>query len=285
MKIYHFNELNQFYSPVSSAISIAKHEVAFAEPLHGHDYYEIEYVYEGRGVQVINDTPYPVETGCIMLFNITDVHSYYSLKDMSVYNCCFKSKNFLHNFSFNSLSSPVIRLDSYFQLQVEQLFHLLETELKVKKPQYQDVAWSLLELILFSIFRNDTAQVLSSAFWSPLLTNIASKYKTITLADAADIMGISIRHFCRLFKQDYNCTFHEYIKAIRIQQAKHQLLFTDKNVSEILGAVGYGNACSFFQDFKQIVGVTPLQYRSQMKKISVNTSVHTEKTAISPAEE
>lgn len=266
MKIYHFNELNQFYAPVSNAISIAKHEVAFAEPLHGHDYYEIEYVYEGRGVQVINDTPYPVETGCIMLFNTTDVHSYYSLKDMAIYNCCFKTKNFIHNFSFHSLSSPVIRLDSYFQLQVEQLFHLLETELKVKKPQYQDVAWSLLELILFSIFRNDTAQVLSNPYWSPLLTNIASNYKTITLTDAAGIMGISIRHFCRLFKQDFSCTFHEYMKVIRIQQAKHQLLFTDKNINEILETVGYGNASSFFQDFKQIVGVTPLQYRSQKKE-------------------
>lgn len=267
IKIYHFNELEQFhyYDLVSDDIGITKHTAALTEPLHGHDYYEIEYVYEGLGVQVINGTPYPVETGCIMLFDVTDVHSYYSLKDIAVYNCCFTRKNFMHHFSFESLHSPVVHLDSYFQLQIEQLLYLLENELRNKRTQYLDVAWTLLDLILLSIFRNEANPVLANTFWSPLLTNIATNYQTITLSEAADIMGVSVRHFCRLFKRDYNCTFHEYMKTIRIQQAKQQLLYSNKSIGELPEAVGYGNACSFFQDFKQIVGLTPYQYRSQMQ--------------------
>lgn len=119
----------------------------------------------------------------------------------------------MHHFSFESLHSPVVHLDSYFQLQIEQLLYLLENELRNKRTQYLDVAWTLLDLILLSIFRNEANPVLANTFWSPLLTNIATNYQTITLSEAADIMGVSVRHFCRLFKRDYNCTFHEYMKT------------------------------------------------------------------------
>lgn len=275
MKIYHFHELEQFYyyDLVSDGISITKHAAAFAEPLHGHDYYEVEYVCEGYGVQTINGTPYPVEAGSIMFFDITDVHSYYSIKDMSVYNCCFTRKEFLHYFPLESMSAPIVHLDSYFRLQVEQLFYLLENELKNKRPQYLDAAWTLLDLILLSIFRNEDSPASPNTFWSPLLNSIATNYQKITLPNAVEITGISTRHFCRLFKRDFGCTFHEYIKAIRIQQAKHQLLYSTRSVGEILESVGYGNACSFFQDFKNTVGMTPQQYRINMQKGLADTSV------------
>lgn len=272
MKIYRFEDLAQFqqYDFITDCISLIRHAVALSEPPHGHDYYEIEYICKGSGVQVINGIPYPVEAGSIMFFGTTDVHSYYSLQDMSVYNCCFTRKELLHYFPSEALSSPVVHLDPYFRPQVEQLFNLLEAELKNKRHQYLEAAWLLLDLILLSMFRNEASPVTKSTYWAPLLAEIATHYKYLTLSDAAKIMDISTRHFCRRFKKDFNCTFHEYIKTIRIQQSKRLLLYSSKNVGEILESVGYSNSCSFFQDFKQIVGVTPHQYRLNAQKLSAN---------------
>ena len=279
MKIWRFNELADFSEwrdLVGGGIRIVKDRLAYTEKLHMHDYYEIEYVSEGRGVQVINGIPYPVESGSVVFLNTTDAHSYYSLKDMAVYNCCFTNKELLRYFPSQSLQSPVVNLNSYFQLQLEQLFYLLESELRTKNQQYQEAAWMLLDLVLLAISRNESNPVTPNSFWSPLLTEIAVNYKTITLADAIRITDVSERHFFRLFKRDFLTTFHEYLTAIRIQQAKYRLVYSRQSIAEICEAVGYGSPCSFFTDFKRIVGTTPLKYRKDCQNSFANYNVDTQ---------
>lgn len=266
MKLYRYHALSQFVdSSISSEISIVKHFIAKNEPLHKHDYFEIVYVCEGSGLHVINDKAYKVKAGNIMLLTPDDSHAYYSLNDMSIYNCCFIHEKLPHYFPKDHAESPVIALSPYYQLQIEQLLHMLETELSDKRQQYMEVSWQLLDLILLNIQRNISQPVFETSYWAPLLAKIATSGSSLTLAEAAELMGISTRHFCRVFKQKFKCTFGEYLNNIHLQQAKHYLQFSKISIQEAGRLSGYKNAESFFSNFKKATGMTPLQYRKKMQ--------------------
>lgn len=266
MKIYHYNELDRFMqNSVSSEIAVVRDRVAKNELLHRHDYFEIVYVCEGRGIHVINGKSYKVETGNIMLLTPEDSHAYYSINDMSIFNCCFLYRELPHYFRKEDLESPVIALSSYYQLQIEQLLYMLGTELSDKRQQYMEVSWQLLDLILLNIQRNISQPVFETSYWAPLLSRIATSGSDISLTEAAELMEVSTRHFCRLFKQKFKCTFGEYIDSIHLQQAKHYLQFSKISVQEIGKLSGYKNAKSFFSNFKKSTGITPRQYREKMQ--------------------
>lgn len=59
----------------------------------------------------------------------------------------------------------------------------------------------------------------------------------------------------------------EIIEARRLQEAKHYLVNTDKRIQEIGLEIGYKEPAYFINVFKKRQGVTPLEYRSNIKGI------------------
>ena len=43
-------------------------------PLHGHDYYELELIVQGRGHQWINNVCVPIQRGSLYLLTLSDIH-------------------------------------------------------------------------------------------------------------------------------------------------------------------------------------------------------------------
>ena len=64
--------------------------------LHAHDFIEIAYVYEGKGIHRIGEYEYSVKKGDLFLINYNTPHEFRSLpefypdKPLKVYNCVFK---------------------------------------------------------------------------------------------------------------------------------------------------------------------------------------------------
>ncbi len=57
----------------------------------------------------------------------------------------------------------------------------------------------------------------------------------------------------------------DYIRLCRIREAKRLLSTTESSVSEIASTVGISDTNYFIRAFKQSEGITPLQYRKQLK--------------------
>ena len=69
------------------------------------------------------------------------------------------------------------------------------------------------------------------------------------------------------YQQLFNLPFDEflnYLKNIRIGEAKKLLVETDMKVHEISKAVGYEHEKHFMKTFKNITGLTPSQYRKNL---------------------
>ena len=63
------------------------------------------------------------------------------------------------------------------------------------------------------------------------------------------------------FKERNRVSPNEYLTILRVERSKQLLTETELSIKEIAVNVGYYDASSFIRRFKQITGVTPLQYR------------------------
>lgn len=91
-----------------------------------------------------------------------------------------------------------------------------------------------------------------------LLKNFASD---ITLKDVAEISHMSPNSFCRFFKLKTRKTFVQFLNEIRIGNACKLLQSDNYSLKEICYLSGYNNPTSFHVAFKQIMKMTPIEYR------------------------
>ena len=87
-----------------------------------------------------------------------------------------------------------------------------------------------------------------------------------TLAQAAELAGITPVRLTGEFKTKMGMTPMDYLTMLRMEEAKKLLRQTDLNISDVSRQSGYADASSFARRFKQYAGVTPLQYRQEGKK-------------------
>jgi two-component system response regulator YesN len=84
---------------------------------------------------------------------------------------------------------------------------------------------------------------------------------SLSLQRASRELGISCQHISRLFRQETENTFVEYLTKIRVRKAVSLLLSTDMLVCNIAEMVGYTSQYYFSNVFKKTLGVSPLEYR------------------------
>jgi YesN/AraC family two-component response regulator len=89
--------------------------------------------------------------------------------------------------------------------------------------------------------------------------------ETVTLSDVAREAGLSRFHFCRLFHYETGVSFHEYLRDLRVAQAKALLANRYLRVSEIAYTVGFNDMSHFAKMFRKLVGYSPSEYRRSMQ--------------------
>lgn len=86
-------------------------------------------------------------------------------------------------------------------------------------------------------------------------------YKPLTLEMVSKEIGFNATYFSSMFKKETDMNFSEYLKKIRIDNAKNMLLNTEQTVEDISYAVGYSDIKYFSRLFKKLTGVTPTEFR------------------------
>ncbi|GAB6990452.1 response regulator transcription factor [Paenibacillus pini] len=94
--------------------------------------------------------------------------------------------------------------------------------------------------------------------------------KDLGIEELAGHLGISCSYFCLLFKNHVGITFVEYLTNQRIEAAKYLLTHSDKSVTQIGAGIGYHERRYFTKVFQRYTGMTPSEYREQVKDCSVS---------------
>lgn len=82
-----------------------------------------------------------------------------------------------------------------------------------------------------------------------------------TVADLAQVSGVSQAHFSRAFKQAFGLPPHRYLLTRRIERAAAWLRDTDMPVIEIALATGWNSLGTFGRIFHDITGSSPSEVR------------------------
>jgi len=80
----------------------------------------------------------------------------------------------------------------------------------------------------------------------------------------AEVAGLSLSYFRRLFTEIYRLPPGQYISLIRMEKAKDLLSSGSCSVGEVAEMVGYSNIYYFSGAFRKAVGVSPSEFARQM---------------------
>lgn len=87
--------------------------------------------------------------------------------------------------------------------------------------------------------------------------------RNIHAKDLAQLVGYTDAYLTRRFREETGFGISDYLKAARIERAKLLLQTTDLSVQQISDQLGYTTRSYFSHCFRQITGMTPIEFRNR----------------------
>ena len=94
----------------------------------------------------------------------------------------------------------------------------------------------------------------------------ANYAKPLTVAALARRARLSPFHFIRCFQASVGTTPHQYVRARRLERAKHLLATTPMPITVICHVVGFRSLGSFSTLFRRTTGQSPAAYRAANRR-------------------
>jgi RpiB/LacA/LacB family sugar-phosphate isomerase len=85
--------------------------------------------------------------------------------------------------------------------------------------------------------------------------------KDLSVAEMAQVVGMSQYYFSKLFKLSTGTTPHQYVMRQRVEQAQELLREGNTALVEVATHVGFETQSHFTSVFRRLVGITPKKFR------------------------
>lgn len=86
-----------------------------------------------------------------------------------------------------------------------------------------------------------------------------------SIAELAEMLGISEGHLRRTFKQSAGCTLAEYLRNARIDRARTLIAQTELPIKTIAARLGFSSQNGFALAFQRTIGETPGAFRKRVR--------------------
>ena len=169
----------------------------------------------------------------------------------------------------------------------EQMKLIIQTTMKVYKKTLKNKEQEVLEMLNIFSYQNIDEYMEVVRQWikgfDDLVSDTIDEYKTnakmkkaidyiknnystnLNMAVVSNHISMNYSLFSFTFKQYTGTNFVDYLKNTRVGKAKELLTETDLKVNEVSKAVGYNHEKHFMKTFKSITGLTPSQYRNNLR--------------------
>ncbi len=243
-------------------------------PLHAHEFFEMELILSGEGVQILNGTSYPLKPGSITFLTPADFHSVTPSSPLQYYNLMF-TEQFCPNTdgadALLSESGVCISLSAQELATATGFFNALACE-SLQKPDHYTVSYqsSLLRAILILLFRSLPKSFSKTATPSSIQTVLYTMHRhfrePLTLTDAAQIAHLSPHYFSTVFKETTGIGFWDYLTRLRLRYAYRCLATREYSITEICYLCGFSAFSTFARVFKAYFGKSPSEIQSLFKQ-------------------
>ena len=237
------------------------HNAKTIEKTHSHPCHEFVYYVRGCGTGCIENSSYNYRAGTWVYIPSGKKHSEFHETETEVLF-----------FAFDSTEIDVgIREGLYEDYEnFYKWFLQIEEEIKLKKPLYLYAVSLLIEQFILQVRRtrlvssegkmNEECMQFAKNF---ILAHIQQK---ITVREIAELVGYSYDYFRHQFLKYFGFSPKDYIINERISRAKKRLIDAEDSIARIAERYAFDSPSHFTRTFKNVVGVSPLEYRNTQRK-------------------
>ncbi|MDO5539235.1 MAG: AraC family transcriptional regulator [Eubacteriales bacterium] len=236
--------------------------------------YQILYIASGKAHFYFNGVEEIISAGNMVIYRPKEEQRYYYYgKDQTeVYWVHFTGSNVKNILRSHGIADDVHVIHTGTSLEYKRIFSSMIRELQLCKTDYEELLINYLYELLIMIHRVTLAKPKSKSLFLSNEMNAAVQYfhanynKKISIEEYAASHNMSVSWFIRNFKEYATVTPAQYILSLRITNARTLLETTSYNVSEISDIIGYENPLYFSRIFKKQCGMSPSEFRSQLKQ-------------------
>lgn len=235
---------------------------------HTHDFYEMNIVFKGRAMHMIENAMIPVKTGDVFVIPPMTMHSYYDSEDLDVYHILLR-KEFITSNRTESANMPgflqLVEIEPFLRQNCSSsmFLHLNQNQLEKLKndltmicdgseydkeelyPIRKNVTWKILyqlSYLLYVQLNTKTASV--NKYETNILRSLEYIHQhygeKITIETLCKLTFLSRSTFLRSFEAICNCTPANYLNAYRSKKAIELLC------SEAVSKTEVAHSCGFY---------------------------------------
>ena len=267
-------------------------------PYHRHDYFELNYVYEGKLMEYIDSRKLVLEAGDLILMSTEVYHTSHPIGQAKAVNVIV-SKNFttevekmLCTHDKDNYLTYIIKNGDYIVFRklkstgIEQVISEI-TAINLNRKKYEPYIEPTLDILAKGMFLTLTrAQVTEHSYrkntqgvnatptkerFSQYVASrddrvmwyITDNLGTVTLETLSKQFGYSMQQIRRIVKKRTGMTFATYIQTVRLSRVCDLLRNSDLPIKKIAETMGIESPEYFSRWFKKEHHVTPSQYRQK----------------------
>lgn len=233
-------------------------------------YYLIHYILAGSGTFRVNGIDYHLHSGQ-GFFIEPNYQTYYIADELTPWSYVWLG--FTGSYATTlveqlaiSEQTPVFNNDHYYELAdcVNQIIQRPLTNTATTLRANSNLL-RFLSLIADSTVVSGHRTAQQNPYVDRAIAYLARHVATASADQLAQAVNLDRSYLSTLFKQVTDLTPGQYIRNFRITKARHLLESSALPVEEVAQQCGYDHANSFTRIFKRTYGMTPREYRKQVR--------------------
>ncbi len=224
-------------------------------PLHFHLAFEMIYINSGQLYVSVDQKEYLLEKNDLVFIFTNQMHEFKTM-DYSEITIILFSPELIGDFFMNF--KGLILNDNVLHLEREPDLNKLNSIYSQKSFLYAVCA----DLVNKKSFVPVKQSPQTKALYKMLLYVEQNYSAHCTLKDVAKHLQYDYPYISKLFVQQMNITFTDYLNHYRISQACYLLKNSQQSISEVAINCGYNNLRTFHRNFREITSHAPKEYRT-----------------------
>ena len=268
-------------------ITLRPHTRFIHFPEHTHDYVEAVYMCAGRTIHIVNGKHIKLNQGELLFMNQSATHEILEAQQRDLAVNFIVLPEFFNNVLtiMGEEETPLRRflVDClcgqssgagflHFKIAeitpVQNLIENLLFTLLQEMPSKRKMSQLTMALLFMQLMGNtetlDTPDTEQAVIFKAL-AYIETRYASGSLTELAEQLHYDLYSLSREIRRKTGKNYTQLVQEKRLVQAAFLLKNTDRNVDYIANAVGYENMGYFHRIFKDTFGMSPRNYRLQIK--------------------
>lgn len=294
MEGYHTNTPNGTTRDIAETgdiVEVVRHGRYSYPIMHNHMHVELVYVYSGQCVHYVEEHVIPMKEGdfCILapstmhatavedddtiVFNLMMSRQMFDASFLKILKTGKVLSEFLNRILYKKQVSPYVLFQTGEDEWLHQTMLNVYQERKRKDYLYNESVTLYAKQIFIYLIRNyELMAIVSNPIDNSQENNIVAllgyitvNYNHITLKQVSRFFGYNEVYLGQTLQKYTGKSFNTLVTELQVENARRLLKESYMNIAEISSEVGCYDASHLTRKFKKAFGITPNEYRKQVK--------------------